>query len=158
MQNTRLSHLWLQGCISSNMRVVQRHFNHASKPIPVGGLTTCQEVTDRNKANSLNHRRYFATVLFTLSMMFGGGVQAQEVSEPFRRLDRNKDGKLTKDEFSGVLFDRIDRNKRFVRGHGSLICFAFSPIGIVVSVLDSSSSATFPKVRVCLTIECCPRF
>jgi acetyl esterase/lipase len=41
-------------------------------------------------------------------MMMGWVVQAQEVSEQFRRLDRNKDGKLTKDEFSGALFDRID--------------------------------------------------
>ena len=38
-------------------------------------------------------------------------ITAQEGSEPFRRMDRNKDGKLTKDEFSGPLFDQIDSNK-----------------------------------------------
>src|SRR5579872_5779829 len=38
-------------------------------------------------------------------------LPAQETSEQFRRLDRNKDGKLTKDEFSGALFDQIDTNK-----------------------------------------------
>ena len=36
---------------------------------------------------------------------------AQETSEQFRRLDRNQDGKLTKDEFSGALFDQIDTDK-----------------------------------------------
>ena len=65
---------------------------------------------DRNKAISMNHRRFSAALLFPLLMMLGGVVQAQEVSEQFRRLDRNKDGKLTKDEFSGALFDRIDTN------------------------------------------------
>lgn len=38
-------------------------------------------------------------------------LAAQETSEPFRRLDRNKDGKLTKDEFTGPLFDQIDADK-----------------------------------------------
>ena len=57
----------------------------------------------------MNHRRFSAALLFALLMM-GWVVQAQEVSEPFRKLDRNKDGKLTKDEFSGALFDRIDTN------------------------------------------------
>lgn len=38
-------------------------------------------------------------------------VSAQETSEPFRRLDRNRDGKMTKDEFSGPLFDRIDADR-----------------------------------------------
>jgi acetyl esterase/lipase len=36
---------------------------------------------------------------------------AQETSGQFRRLDRNKDGKLTKDEFTTPLFDRIDTDK-----------------------------------------------
>lgn len=40
-----------------------------------------------------------------------GFAVAQDVSEPFKRLDRNKDGQLTKDEFSGRLFDQIDTNK-----------------------------------------------
>jgi len=36
---------------------------------------------------------------------------AERTSEPFRRLDRNQDGRLTKDEFAGPLFDQIDANK-----------------------------------------------
>lgn len=36
---------------------------------------------------------------------------AQEGSEAFRRLDRNQDGRLTQNEFSGRLFSRIDTNK-----------------------------------------------
>lgn len=65
---------------------------------------------ERNKAISMNHRRLPAALLFALLMMIGWVVLAQEVSEQFRRLDRNKDSKLTKDEFSGALFDRIDTN------------------------------------------------
>ncbi len=38
-------------------------------------------------------------------------ANAQEVSEQFRRLDRNKNGELTKDEFPCPLFDQIDINK-----------------------------------------------
>jgi acetyl esterase/lipase len=38
-------------------------------------------------------------------------VSAQETSEQFKRFDRNKDGKITKDEFSGPIFDQIDTNK-----------------------------------------------
>ena len=36
---------------------------------------------------------------------------AQETSAQFRRLDRNGDGKLTRDEFSAPLFDQLDANK-----------------------------------------------
>lgn len=45
-------------------------------------------------------------VLMSYSICMG-----QETSEQFRRLDRNQDGKLTKDEFTGPLFDQIDTNK-----------------------------------------------
>ncbi len=44
-------------------------------------------------------------------MAMAGVAHAQVVSEPFKQLDRNKDGKLTKDEFSGRLFDLIDTNE-----------------------------------------------
>lgn len=56
----------------------------------------------------MNHRHSTATLLFAFMVAMGGVVHAQDVSEQFKRLDRNKDGKLTKDEFSGALFDRID--------------------------------------------------
>lgn len=36
---------------------------------------------------------------------------SQETSEPFRRFDRNGDGKVTKDELPGPLFDEIDTNR-----------------------------------------------
>ena len=38
-------------------------------------------------------------------------ASAQETSQQFRRLDRNKNGELTKEEFPGPLFDQIDINK-----------------------------------------------
>ena len=45
-----------------------------------------------------------------VSIVIGVSVEAQETSRAFQRLDRNQDGKLTKDEFSGPLFSRIDAN------------------------------------------------
>jgi acetyl esterase/lipase len=65
---------------------------------------------DDKETISMNHRRFTAVLLLTFLMAMGGDAQAQEVSEPFKRLDRNKDGKLTADEFSGPLFKRIDTN------------------------------------------------
>ncbi len=53
-------------------------------------------------------RQCHATLL--ISLMVVVSVQAQETSPPFKRLDRNQDGKLTKDELPGPLFDRIDTN------------------------------------------------
>ena len=44
-------------------------------------------------------------------LLVGSTLAAQETSEQFRRLDRNKDGKVTKDEFSAPLFDQIDTDK-----------------------------------------------
>ncbi|WP_013626478.1 alpha/beta hydrolase [Rubinisphaera brasiliensis] len=38
-------------------------------------------------------------------------LHAQPTSPAFQRLDRNNDGELTRDEFSGALFDRLDANK-----------------------------------------------
>lgn len=58
----------------------------------------------------MNHRRFTAVLLLTILMSIDGVAQAQETSQEFRRLDRNKDGKLTADEFSGPLFKRIDTN------------------------------------------------
>ncbi len=58
----------------------------------------------------MNYQTTTATLLFSMTMVMGGGMRAQEVSEPFKRLDRNHDGRLTKDEFSGALFERIDTN------------------------------------------------
>jgi acetyl esterase/lipase len=66
-----------------------------------------QEVPER----PMNQRRLAATLVLALLLTTAGIAQPQEVSEPFKRLDRNKDGKLTKDEFSGRLFDRIDTNQ-----------------------------------------------
>ena len=64
--------------------------------------------TDRYGTIPMIHSRITTVLLLALAM---GKVQAQETSEPFKRLDRNKDGKLTKDEFTGPLFERIDTNK-----------------------------------------------
>lgn len=58
----------------------------------------------------MNHPKVITALLSSLMVAMGGVAKAQEVSEPFRRLDRNKDDKLTKDEFSGALFDQIDTN------------------------------------------------
>lgn len=38
-------------------------------------------------------------------------LSAEEASPQFRRLDRNQDGKLTKEEFSSPLFERLDQNR-----------------------------------------------
>jgi acetyl esterase/lipase len=43
-------------------------------------------------------------------LLIGSPLVAQETSELFRRLDRNKDGKVTKEEFIAP-FDEIDANK-----------------------------------------------
>lgn len=56
------------------------------------------------------HRQSTFALLFSFIVVMCGGLHAQEVSEQFKRLDRNKDGKLTMDEFSGALFHRIDKN------------------------------------------------
>lgn len=48
------------------------------------------------------------TIAFVLFFQLSPWLAAQETSTPFRKLDRNQDGKLTKDEFSGLLFDEID--------------------------------------------------
>jgi acetyl esterase/lipase len=50
------------------------------------------------------------TAIFVF-LSFCSPLAAQEISEQFRRLDRNKDGKLTKDEFTGPLFNQIDTDK-----------------------------------------------
>lgn len=48
-------------------------------------------------------------VMFVLIAMYASGdVAGQEASPQFQRLDKNQDGRLTKDEFSAPLFDRID--------------------------------------------------
>ena len=46
-----------------------------------------------------------------IALLIASPLIAQETSEQFRRRDRNQDGKLTKDEFSGPLFDQIDTDK-----------------------------------------------
>lgn len=58
----------------------------------------------------MSNRPIASALLFVL-LFAGGQVHAQETSEQFKRLDRNKDGKITKDEFSGPIFDQIDTNK-----------------------------------------------
>lgn len=58
----------------------------------------------------MKHPRLFTAVLLAvLGIMHM--VQAQETSEQFKRFDRNQDGKVTKEEFSGPIFDQIDTNK-----------------------------------------------
>lgn len=59
----------------------------------------------------MNDRPFTSVIMLTFVMAMAAVAHAQAVSKPFKRLDRNKDGKLTKDEFSGPLFDRIDTNK-----------------------------------------------
>ncbi len=54
-------------------------------------------------------KRMTAAILFTCLLGIGE-IHSQETSSQFKRLDRNQDGKLTKDEFSGPLFNRIDTN------------------------------------------------
>jgi acetyl esterase/lipase len=51
--------------------------------------------------------------LFFIPFMVSGLIIAQETSEAFRKMDRNKDNKLTKEEFMGPppLFAKIDTNK-----------------------------------------------
>ncbi len=46
-----------------------------------------------------------------VAILVASPLIAQEASEQFRRLDRNQDGKLTKDEFRAPLFDQIDTDK-----------------------------------------------
>ena len=48
---------------------------------------------------------------FVVALLIASPLIAKEASEQFRRRDRNQDGKLTKDEFSGPLFDQIDTDK-----------------------------------------------
>ncbi len=50
------------------------------------------------------------TIVIIALLLIGSPIFAQEPSELFRRLDRNKDGKVTKEEFSAP-FDEIDANK-----------------------------------------------
>ncbi|EMI15771.1 lipase/esterase [Rhodopirellula maiorica SM1] len=64
----------------------------------------------------MNHQRFFlATCCFSLVGIAAAPSHAQtepqQTSPQFKRLDRNQDGKLTKDEFSGPLFRRIDANQ-----------------------------------------------
>jgi acetyl esterase/lipase len=59
-------------------------------------------------------RKFLATMLYrslAVVLLIAAPVIAQETSEQFRRMDRNQDGKLTRDEFSGPLFDQIDTDK-----------------------------------------------
>ena len=56
----------------------------------------------------MSFRRCVVAFLLYGSVATGSVLQAQEVSEQFKRLDRNQDGQLTKEEFSGPLFNRID--------------------------------------------------
>lgn len=57
----------------------------------------------------MHHQRCLAALLLVMLVSMSE-IQAQ-TSEQFQRLDRNKDGKVTKDEFSGPIFDQIDTNK-----------------------------------------------
>ena len=57
---------------------------------------------------------FFRTLLTSFVIIYAavdGWSYGQEASDPFKRLDRNKDGKLTKEEFPNRLFDRIDTNQ-----------------------------------------------
>ena len=57
---------------------------------------------------------FFRTILTSFVIIYAavdGWSYGQEASDPFKRLDRNKDGKLTKEEFPNRLFDRIDTNQ-----------------------------------------------
>ncbi|WP_237228685.1 alpha/beta hydrolase fold domain-containing protein [Rubinisphaera sp. JC750] len=47
----------------------------------------------------------------TLLLSATNAAAQPQTSQAFQRLDRNKDGELTQDEFSGALFERIDTNK-----------------------------------------------
>src|SRR5690349_6374289 len=55
-----------------------------------------------------HHRTAF---LLATALLVGSTVLAQEPSDDFRRLDKNKDGRLTIDEFSDPLFSKIDTDK-----------------------------------------------
>lgn len=50
-------------------------------------------------------------IIVATLFLLASQASAQETSEQFRQLDRNKDGKVTKDEFSAPLFDVIDTNR-----------------------------------------------
>ena len=52
----------------------------------------------------------FAAFCLLAWLTQAGFSWAQSASPQFNRLDRNQDGQLTKDEFSGPLFQRIDAN------------------------------------------------
>lgn len=54
---------------------------------------------------------FYRKLTLVAALVAWSPLLAQETSEQFRRLDRNKDGKLTKEEFSGPLFERIDSNQ-----------------------------------------------
>lgn len=51
------------------------------------------------------------TTLAIIVLFISSNLSAQEASEQFRRLDRNRDGKLKNEEFSAPLFDQIDSNQ-----------------------------------------------
>ena len=57
--------------------------------------------------------RLVSSLLSVMCGLFAAGAPsyAQETSDRFKQLDRNGDGKLTKDEFSGPIFDRLDSNQ-----------------------------------------------
>jgi acetyl esterase/lipase len=55
--------------------------------------------------------RRLSLCLFAFACAASQVCPAQETSEQFKRLDRNKDGKVTKDEFTSPIFDQIDMNK-----------------------------------------------
>ena len=57
------------------------------------------------------YSRTLLTSVVIIHAAVNGWAYGQEASDPFKRLDRNMDGKLTKDEFPNRLFDRIDTNQ-----------------------------------------------
>jgi len=65
----------------------------------------------------MNDRRFKAVLQLPLLLAFpwfaaiAGIAKAQEVSAQFKRLDRNHDNTLTKDEFAGPLFRLIDADR-----------------------------------------------
>ena len=68
-----------------------------------------------SKKNNLRaNQKVSGTMLYrslVVALLIASPLIAQETSEQFRRRDRNQDGKLTKDEFPGPLFDQIDTDK-----------------------------------------------
>ncbi len=60
----------------------------------------------------MSSRVLFFLLSLVVGLLAAGAMShAQETSARFRQLDRNGDGKLTKDEFSGPIFDRLDSNQ-----------------------------------------------